>query len=155
MENSPSPQTEGAPLGTSGQAVAQRDRTIALVCAALLLIGMPVGWLPGSTGDVVGLIVISLVCLALMGWIVLWLVPRERAAARERASRTALILGVLAILSCLVFWTGLPFPIGAGAIALGLWLRESGPAEGRGRATASVALGALAVVAAFVVLLIG
>jgi hypothetical protein len=84
----------------------------------------------------------------------LWLVPRERAAGR--ASRSALILGIVALVTVVVFWTGLPFPLGAGAIALGLSAREAAaPAAGRGQATAGVALGALAVVASFVVLLVG
>jgi hypothetical protein len=60
----------------------------------------------------------------------------------------------LAVLTVLVFWTGLPFPLGAGAIALSLSLRESVPAE-NGRATGAVVLGAIGVVASFVLLLVG
>jgi hypothetical protein len=132
-----------------------RDRQIAIVSAVLLVIGMPVGYLPGSTGDTIGLIVLSLVSLALLAGIVFWLVPRERAAPRPQAERTVLILGVLAALSFLLFWTGLPFALGAGAIALGLSLRDSAPAGGQGRATAAVVLGALAILASFVILLVG
>jgi hypothetical protein len=136
--------------------VMPRDRGIAALCALLLVIGMPIGYLSGdtSTGDVIGLIVLGLVSLLLIAAAVLWLVPRERAAPPQRAARTALILGVLAVLTVLVFWTGVPFPLGAGAIALGLGLRESAPAEG-GRATGAVVLGALGVVASFVLLLVG
>jgi len=55
-----------------------------------------------------------------------------------------------------VFWTGVTFALGAGALALGLSLRESAaPSAGRGRATAAVVLGALTLVASFVLLLIG
>jgi hypothetical protein len=131
----------------------ERDRGIALICAVLLLIGMPIGYLPGSTGDVIGLIVLSLVSLVLLAVMVFWLAPRERRAPPQQGTRTALILGILAVLTVLVFWTGLPFALGAGAAALGLSLRES--PSGAGRATAAVVLGALAVVASFVVLLIG
>jgi hypothetical protein len=141
------------PLDSAAPAVQQRDRNIALVCAVLLLIGMPIGWLPGSTGDVIGLIVIGLVVLAIMAGLIVWFVPRERLAP-GRASRTALILGVLSILVGLVFWTGLPFAVGAAAIALGLSQRESA-SEGRGMATAGVVLGGIAVLASFVLLLIG
>jgi hypothetical protein len=157
MENTASTPS-GEPLATprSSPGTAQRDRNIALICAVLLLIGMPVGWLPGSTGDVIGLIALSLFNLGLMAWIIVWLLPRERAAGPARARRTVVILTVLAVLSCVVFWTGLPFPLGAGAIALGLSLRESStPTTGRGAPTAGVALGTLAVVASFVVLLVG
>ncbi len=137
--------------------VGERDRTIAIVCSLLLLIGMPVGWLGGdtSTGDVIGLFVMTAVSLALMVLIFLRLLPRERSAPPERASRTALIMGLLALLGIVVFWTGLPFPLGAGAIALGLSLPVSGPAGRSGRATIAVALGGVGVAAAFVLLLFG
>jgi hypothetical protein len=135
--------------------VERRDRNIAVVCAVLLLIGMPVGWLPGSTGDVVGLIAVGLVVLAIMAGLILWLVPRERNVP-QRATRSALILGILSILAIGVFWTGLPFAIGAAALALGLSQRESiADGEGRGKATTAVVLGGLAVLAAFVLLLVG
>jgi hypothetical protein len=141
------------PVETASSAVERRDRSIAIVAAILLLIGMPVGWLPGSTSDAVGLIVISLAVLAIMAGLVLWLVPRERLAP-QRANRSALILGIVSILVGLVFWTGLPFAVGAAAIALGLSQRESAT-EGRGMATAAVVLGGIAILASFVLLLIG
>jgi hypothetical protein len=144
--------------GPSPAAVGQRDRTIAIVCALLLLIGMPVGYLgddPG-TGDVIGLFVMTALSLALMALIFLRLLSRDRSTPPERASRTALILGLLAVLTVLVFWTGLPFPLGAGAIALGLSLTVPGQASRRsGRVTAAVALGGVGVAAAFVLLLFG
>jgi hypothetical protein len=156
VEHTASVPPEQPPVASAAQPAPSRDRNIALVCAVLLLIGMPIGYLPGSTGDVIGLIGLSLFSLALMAWIVLWVVPRERAAAPGRAARTALILGVLSLVTVLVFWTGIPFALGAGAIALGLSLRELAAASGeRGKSTAAVVLGALAVVASFIVLLIG
>ncbi len=143
------------PTGGASLAVEHRDRNLALVSALMLLIGMPVGWLPGSTSDVIGMCVISLIVLALLAGMILWLVPRERRAS-HRTSRTALILGLLSILAGGVFWKGLPFAIAPGAIALGLSQRESIPdGEGRGMATAGVALGGFAAVASFVLLLIG
>jgi hypothetical protein len=137
----------------------QRDNAIAAAATLLLLIGMPVGYLSGntSTGDVIGMVVLTLVSLALMAGFFLRLIPRERAALdAERAARTALILGVVAVVALVVFWTGLPFPLGAAAAALGLSARDRGPAEaGRGKATAAVVLGALAVLLAFAGLLTG
>jgi hypothetical protein len=148
MENSAT-----TPGRSSAPRVEERDRNIALACAVLLLIGMPIGWLPASTGDAIGLVALSLVSLGLMAWIVLRLLPRERAASR--GTRTALILGVLAFLTVLVFWTGLPFAFGAGAVTLGLWARERAYAPDRGGPTTAAALGGLAVVLSFMGLLVG
>ena len=136
-----------------GEAAAPHDRIIAGIAAVLLLIGMPIGWLPGdtSTGDVIAMIVAILIVLGLMAAIFLRLLPRMREDA-EKASRATLILGILSIAAGLVFWTGLPFAIGAGAVALGLSMRERG---GDGRAMAGLVLGSVAVVGSFVLLLVG
>jgi hypothetical protein len=156
MANIPStPPESSSPV--AGPAVERRDRGIAAVGALLLAIGMSVGWLSDgdtSTGDVIGLIVVVLVDLAIIAWLVLWLLPRERAAPPARTQRTALILGVVALITCVVFWTGLPIAVGVGALALGLSLREASP-EGRGKAMVAIVLGAFAVVASFVALLVG
>jgi hypothetical protein len=151
----PSVAPDAAPqAGSAAPPVQARDRNIALVCVVLLLIGMPVAYLPGSTGDVIGLIAMVVVSLAVMAAVILWLVPRERVVGGARASRTALILGIVSVLVGLVFWTGLPFGVGAGAIALGLSQREVG-GERRGMATGGAVLGAIAVLASFVILLVG
>ena len=156
-DTAPAPREPAPPAESAAPAATRRDLNIASVCALLLLIGMPIGYLSGdtSTGDVIGLIVLTLVSLALMVWLINWLVPHERAVSPGRATRTATILGLLAALTVIVFWTGLPFALGAAAIALGLWLRDAGPTGSRGRATAAVACGVLAVAASFVVLLTG
>ena len=147
--------TTSAPESFEGQAAVpvQRDRTIAGISAVMLLIGMPVAWLTDnpSTGDVIGMIVAILIDLALMAGVFLWLLPRERAAT-HRTARTALILGIVSILLGGVFWTGLVFGVGAGAVALGLTVRERG---GDGKAMAGLVLGAIAIVASFVLLLVG
>jgi hypothetical protein len=142
------------------RAPARADTRIALVAAVLLLIGMPIGYLGDntSTGDVIGLIVLTLVMLGLLAAIFRWLVPRALGAAEgvNGPARTGLLLGVLALVTVVVFWTGLPFPLGAGAVALGLAGRELAPLAGDGgRATVAVVLGALALLLAFVGLLVG
>ncbi|OLE36182.1 MAG: hypothetical protein AUG48_08360 [Actinobacteria bacterium 13_1_20CM_3_68_9] len=124
------------------------------------MIGMPIGYLGGntSTGDVIGLIVLTLVMLGLMAAIFQRLIPRQLAAADgvNRPARTGLVLGILAFITVVVFWTGLPFPLGAGAVALGLAGRELAPRAGDdGRATAAIVLGALAVLLSFIALLAG
>jgi hypothetical protein len=145
------------PVGAGSRELRQRDRTIGAVTALLLLIGMPVGWLGDntSTGDVIGMIVLIVVMLAAIAFVILRVVPREEAIA-GRPARTALILGILAAVSVVVFWTGLPFPLGAGAIALGIVGQEAaGPGEPKGRAVAAIVLGSVAVALAFVALLVG
>ena len=65
----------------------QRDRIIAGIAAVLLLIGMPVGYLSGDTssGEVIGLIVLTLLMLAAIAAVFLWLVPREEAFSDQDA----------------------------------------------------------------------
>ena len=60
-------------------------------------------------------------------------------------ARAGWILAALALVTCLVFWSGLPFVLGMGAVYSG----------GRAGRKAPVALGALGVVAAAVGCVIG
>ncbi|MFP5220608.1 MAG: hypothetical protein ACLGIG_12940 [Actinomycetes bacterium] len=77
-----------------------------------------------------------------------------RTAARGDAARRALVLGVLAALSFVVFWLGISAPIAIGAIACALVARD---VTGRvpGTAAAGAALGALALAAVTVLAVIG
>ena len=91
MEDTAATQTQAAPpIRSAAPPAKRRDRNIAAVCSLFLLIGMPIGWLTDnpSTGDVVGLIALSAFTLGLMAWLIAWLLPRERAAAPDRANRT-------------------------------------------------------------------
>jgi hypothetical protein len=133
-----------------------RDRQIGSICALLLLIGLPFGWLSdASTSDVVAMSVAIVICLVLIAWLITRFVPRERARVPDRTGRTGLIFGVLAFLGIAVFWSGLPFPLGATALAFGLAAREKAPPGGRGKPTAAIVLGALGVLASFVALIVG
>lgn len=79
--------------------------------------------------------------------LVFGLVVRTASASSSMATR-ALVLGVLGLLTVLVFWTGLPAVLAFGAVALAL----GSASEGRSKvalALAAVTLG-LAVVAAIV-----
>lgn len=137
-------------------AFSRDDRPIVAVATLLLLVGMPIGWLSGdtSTGDAIAFVIAIAINLSLMAAMFLRFVPRQRAAGR--AARTGLITAIVAAVLLLVFWTGLPFPIGAGAVALGLFARSSpSPDGGQGRATAAIVVGGLAVLLAFVGLLLG
>jgi hypothetical protein len=158
MSTAATPEPEAARPSAASGVLPARDRAIGAVCVVLLLIGMPIAYLTDdpSTGDVIGMFAMIALSLAVMAWLLLRLVPAERRADVAHAGRTALILGVVALVLSVVFWTGLSIAVGAGALALGLWLREAPGAEAaRGRATAAVVLGAVAVVGSFVVLLLG
>lgn len=129
---------------------------IAATAALLLLIGMPIAWLGSNTssGDVVGFVVATVISLALLAGIFLWLLPRERAAGR--AARSSLVLAIVALVLIVVFWTGFCFGFAAGAVALGLSARAAAPqAGGQGKATAAIVLGALVMVVGFLGLLTG
>ena len=58
---------------------------------------------------------------------------------------TAVVLGVLAVLGCVAFWTMLSFPLAAGAAVVGMRVRQQ--VADRTRGTVGVALAAFAVVA--------
>jgi hypothetical protein len=141
----------GGPIEAARGKLTPRERQIAGITILLMLIG----YLPGTTGEVIGGIVLTLVSLAVMAAIFLRLIPRQH-EPDARPARVALILGVVAIVTILVFWTALPFAFGAGAIALGLIGRDIGAATGRqGHSTAAIVLGVLAIAIAFVALLFG
>jgi hypothetical protein len=153
----PATDPAGPAPGALSRTTDSRDRIIAGVSAVLMVIGMAVAYFSDdpTTGEIVGFFVLTGLWLIAIGVLVTRFVPNWRAAGAERATRIGLILGVLALIACIVFWTGLPFPLGVGAMLLGLWARESGPAAVRGKATAALGLGGFAVLASFVVLLIG
>ena len=109
---------------------------------------LAVGAYSGSGDDTGYFLVASLIAIvtaAVLYWIVL---PRI-----TRVGRGALIIGVLAVVSIPVFWLGFPTVLGGAAIALGLPAREQ-VAEA-GKATAGLALGALAIVAHVVLAFVG
>jgi hypothetical protein len=153
MEHSASTQSPPTAAGTTDS----RDRTIAGVAAVMLVVGMAIAYFSGdtSTGEIVGFFVLTGLWLIAIALLVTRFVPGWRASGPQRATRIGLILGVLALIACVVFWTGLPFPLGVGAILLGLWARDSGALEVRRKATGALLLGGFAVLASFVVLLIG
>lgn len=77
-----------------------------------------------------------------------------RTAARGHAGRRSVALGVLAVLSFGVFWTGLPAVLAAGALACALTARDTTGRWTHGAVTA-VALAGVAVVAAAVLAIVG
>jgi hypothetical protein len=116
-----------------------------LGAAALIVIGLAFAYLLDVAGnddeaDVSGFIVLTLVAIAISAFLLLWLVPREEEQpGAHRPARTSVILGVLAILTLIGFWTGLPFALGVPALYLGAVgqarAREGLAAGGRGGLT--------------------
>jgi len=92
--------------------------------AALIVVGLAFAYLDVSgtddDSDVAGFVVVTVIAIAISAFLLLWLVPREEAqAGAHRPSRTSLILGILAILTLVGFWTALPFVLGVPALYLG------------------------------------
>ena len=84
------------------------------------------------------------VCVGAMAVLAAVLFGRVLPQAGDPA-RAGWILAALALVTCVVFWSGLPFVLGMGAVYSG----------GRAGRAAPVALGALAIVVAFVGCVIG
>ena len=102
-----------------------------------------------STGGFIGFTVFG---IALSAVLLLYVVPR----LPEDMRRTAVLgFGIGAVVLCLAFWSTLPFALGIAAIA------AAGPGDDSPRGdkpaptTAGVLLGILAIVAAFILCLVG
>ena len=102
-----------------------------------------------STSGFVGF---SLFGIALSAVLLLVAVPR----LPDDMRRTAVLgFGIGAVVTCLVFWSTLPFALGIAAIAAAGPGDDSPEGAGDAPSTAGVLLAALAIVAAFVLCLIG
>lgn len=77
-----------------------------------------------------------------------------RAVRRGTQARTALVLGVVAVLGVVVFYFGVPCVFGASAAALGVGAARGGRGS-KGLAVAGALLGALALVAGAYVMVVG
>ena len=136
----------------------QRDRLIALGAVVLLLSGMIPAWFAGEDEETWGFVLFMVLSLVLLGLLMLRLLPQQRAARGpgNPPARAGLIVGVVALVTIIGFWTGLPVVLGAGAIALGLTARDRAPTDGQaGEATAAIVLGALGAALGFVALVSG
>ena len=113
---------------------------VAVAAAAIGIVGGNTDLQPGENGGTGPLIVSLLVCAALAAWLFLKLVPDAKDPAKA-----GLILGIISVLSLIVFWSGLPVVLGAAAAALGL--RAGSATMGR----VALVLGAIAFVLGVVV----
>jgi hypothetical protein len=121
-----------------------RYLSVAVAASVIHLLMMIPGYSEGGefqTGTWLTVLAISIV----VGVVVFaFVVPRAGAV-------TSLVIGVLALLSVLVFWAGLTLPVAAAAAVTGWRERQRG--DRRGVATAAVVLAAVAVVALIVIII--
>ena len=103
----------------------------------------------GSVGSFIGLSIFAIAVTAVLLLVAVPKIPREH-------RRTAVLgFGAGALVTVLVFWTGLPFALGAAALYAAGPGEERIPAEGEAMATAGVLLAVLAILGAFVLCIIG
>jgi hypothetical protein len=129
-------------------ATSRRDLPVAiggLVLAAIIILVGNTNLDPGENGGTGPAIITAVICLVLAAALFLFVVPRAR-----NTDRTALILGVAAVLSIAVFWSGVTPVLAAAAVAVA----RRAPAPGRA-ALAGQILGVLATLVALVGTVVG
>lgn len=99
-----------------------------------------------------GWIGLSLFGIALTALLLLVAVPR---LPREHRRTAVLGFGVGAVVLCVVFWSAIPFALGAAAIAAAGPGDDSPEGTDEAPSTAGVLLGVLAIIAAFVLCIVG
>jgi hypothetical protein len=117
-----------------------RRTAIGLAAIVLAVVLLAFGAYGGDDDDTGYFIIASLIAIAVAIAFFWGVLPRI-----TQPGLGALIIGILAVGTIIVFWLGLPTILGAAAIALGLDARESSAEPGK--ATVGIVLGALAVVA--------
>lgn len=125
-----------------------RRTGIAAASVALAIVLVAIGAYSGNDDDTGYFLVASAITIAVAVVLFWGIVPRI-----TRPGFGGLIIGILAVVSLVVFWLGLPSPLAGAATVLGLDARERGSEAGKGNA--GLALAAIAVVAAVVLALIG
>jgi RsiW-degrading membrane proteinase PrsW (M82 family) len=121
-----------------------------LLGVALTAVGTFTDLTGNDSGDEEDEVVAWFVLVAVLA-VITWVVYRfwyERAAAADVAPGSALAGGILAAVTVLAFWTGLPCVFAVGALELGR--RGGGP-----RAAIGMALSVLAIVAAVWLAIVG
>ncbi len=125
-----------------------RRTGIAAASVALAIVLLAIGAYSGDDDDTGYFLVASAIAIA-VAIVLFWgIIPRIR-----RPGLGGLIIGILAVVSLVVFWLGLPTPLAGAAAVLGLAARESGSEAGKGNA--ALVLAAIAVVAAVVLAVVG
>jgi hypothetical protein len=135
--------------------------TILGVTAAINTIALAFGyWILVDEGDdkeYLAWVIVSIAGALILAALLLRFVPATEAETDGNApARRALVLGVVALVTCVVFWTGLPIVIGVPAMVLGAEGRARAGTYGHGgEATAGAVLGGFAALATIVLLITG
>jgi hypothetical protein len=131
--------------------------TILAVTAAILIISTACGyWLvAGGDDEILGWIIVSVVGTLIAAGMLLRFVPATEAETDGNApARRALVVGVVALVTCAVFWTGLPIVLGIPALVLAAEGRARAETYGQGgEATAGAVLGGFAALATTILLI--
>jgi hypothetical protein len=134
--------------------------TILAVGIVLIVVSTAFGyWLNVGDDDkeVVAWIVVCIVASLILAALLLRFVPATESETDGNApARRALVLGVAALITVVVFWTALPIVLGIPALVLGAEGRARAATQGHaGEATAGMVLGGFAVLATVVLLVTG
>jgi hypothetical protein len=122
--------------------------TLFVISAALAVVFLAIANFKDDTGNGgTGPYIFSVVASVLVAALVLFRLW-DRLIARP--AHWGFVLGIVAFLSCVVFWLGVPFALGVPAIGI-----AAHDTEGQTRAKAGLVLGALGVVLGAVGCLIG
>jgi hypothetical protein len=129
-----------------------RTQLMVVTAAIILIAELFANNIVSGDADIGGWIGLSAFGIAVMLLLVLVLVPRIPPASRRIWT---LGLGVAAIITCAVFWSALPFAVGAATLASAAPGEEHPGESGEASASAGVILAALAYVVAFVLCIVG
>jgi hypothetical protein len=131
-----------------------RTQLLVLIALIILVAELFANGIIGDTGesDVGGWVGLSLFGIALTAVLVLVVVPRIGGPDKHW---WILGFGVGAVLTCVIFWSAIPFALGAGALAAAKPGDDRAEGEGQAPSTAGVLLALLSIVAAFILCLVG
>ena len=125
--------------------------SVVIVVAELFANGIILGD-DAEQGSVGGWIGLSLFGIALTAVLLLVVIPK---LSNEHRRTAVLGFGAGAVVTCLVFWSALPFALGAAALYAAAPRDDTPEGTAPAPSTAGVLLAVLAIVAAFVLCIIG
>lgn len=137
--------------------------TLAVATAVLIFVALLFAYVLDVTnqdgeGDAVGWLIVSAVASVIAAALLLRFVPATESEADDenKPARRGLVLAIVALLTGAVFWTGLPFALGVPALVLAAEGQARSGQYGHGsEATAATFIAGFAIVASFVVCIIG
>ena len=126
-----------------------RRAGIAVASVALAIVLVAIGAYSGDDDNATRYFLIASAVAIVAGVVLFWgIVPRVK-----RPGLGGLVIGILSVVSLIVFWLGLPSPLAGAAAVLGLSARDTGSEAGKG--TVALVLAAVAVVLAVIAALFG